>query len=237
MVDKKFNVRGAAAQDNKAFDAAVGKPTLEERKTAAEAALSAHVEKRANQIAAEYGKVDDKDTRDRVAKGLTDIRQAAKADFGLGTALDTQQPAIEEPKPGDARSSSVPFEDPANRSVRNFAEGEGRSGNYKTTTNTYKNEFLVFDHVLDSSFVEAVKSWKANTLWAPVLPQIDAAAAKSDDAKARRKELSESKIFGGSALDSYSHNTSLAVGIFVRVNDRVAAKAGTYKQPEAQTAF
>lgn len=233
VVDKKFNVRGAAAQDNKAFDAAVAKPTLEGRKTAAEAALSAHVEERANQIAAEYGKVEDKETRDRVAQGLTDIRQFAKADFGLGTALDAQQPAIEAPKPGDARSSSIPFEDPANPKDRNFTQGEGRSGNYKTTTNSYKNEFLVFDHVLDSSFVEAVKGWKANTLWAPVLPKIDAAAATSDEAKARRQELSQTRIFAGSKLGSYSHNTSLAVGIFVRVNDRVAAEAGTYKEPEA----
>jgi hypothetical protein len=233
VVDKKFNVRGADAQDHKAFDAAVGKPTLEERKVAAEAALSAHVEERANQIAAEYGKVEEKETRDRVAKGLTDIRQSAKMDFGLGAELEAQQREIEPPKPGEARSSSIPFEDPANPKERNFAEGEGRSGNYKTTTNSYPNQFLVFDHVLDSSFVEAVKDWKANTLWAPVLPRIDAAAAKSDDAKARREELSETKIFGGPALSSYSHNTSLAVGIFVRVNDRVATEAGTYKKPKA----
>jgi len=234
VVDKKFNVRGASAQENKAFDEAIGKPTLEERKTAAEVALSAHVEERANQIAAEYGKVEDKETRDRVAEGLTGIRKFAKSDFGLDTALNVQQPAIEAPKPGEARSRSIPFEDPANPSVRNFAEGEGRSGNYKTTTNTYVNEFLQFDHVLDSSFVEAVKDWKANTLWAPVLPEIDAAAAKSDDAKARRKALSQRKIFGGSVLDSYSHNTSLAVGIFSRVNDRVAAEAGVYKQDDAR---
>ncbi len=232
VVDKKFNVRGAAAQENKEFEEAVTKPTPQERQSAAEAALARHVETRASQIAAEYVKIDDKDTRERAETGLADIRKAAMDDFGLSATIQTQQPKIEKPNEGEARSRSVPFLDPADPSERNFAEGEGRSGNYKVTTNKYVNEFLQFDHVLDSSFVEAVKGWKANTLWDPVLPAIKAAVT-SDDAKKRKKNLSQRTIFGGSALASYSHNTSLAVGIFSRVNDRVASEAKTFQQPEA----
>jgi hypothetical protein len=234
VVDRKFNLRGAATQKNDAFKAALKETTPAAQKAAAERALSAHIEERAKQLSAEYEKIEDKDTRERVTQGLANIRQFAKLDFGLGDALDAEQPAIKAPKPGEARSPNVPFQDPKDPSDRNFTEGEGRSGSYGPTRDKYKNDLLKFDHVLDVSFVEAMKNWKANALWAPVLPAIDAAAATSDKAKARRAALSQKLIFSGAALNSYSRETSLALGIFVRVNDRVFAEAKTYEQDEVR---
>ena len=232
VIDRKFNLRGGATQKNDAFKAAINEPTPAAQKAAAEKALSTHIEQRASQLSAEYEKIEDKDTRERVTQGLANIRQFAKSDFGLGDALNAEQPAIEA-APG-ARSRDVPFQDPKDPKVRNFTEGEGRSGSYRQTRDKYENDLLKFDHVLDVSFVEAMKNWKANTLWAPALPAIDAAAATSDDAKARRKALSQKTIFGGSLLGSYSRDASLALGIFTRVNDRVFAEAKTYEQDEVR---
>ncbi|MCB4768060.1 DUF4157 domain-containing protein [Ancylobacter sp. Lp-2] len=233
VIDRKFNLRGGATQKNDAFQEALNKKKPDEQIAAAETAIAQHVEARANQIAGEYEKIEDKDTRTRVQAGLTRIREFAKTDFGLGSAIKAEQPDIKAPAPGKGRSASIPFSDPKNPAERNFADGEGQSGPYRPTRTRYKNDLLEFDHVLDSSFAFAVQDLNANKIWAPALAKIKDATKGNEEAARRKDELSRTKLFRSSALKDYSKETSLAVGIFLRVNDRVSGEAKTYDQAKA----
>ena len=109
----------------------------------------------------------------------------------------------------------------------NFADYEGATApHWKVKEKYSKRGFIESDHLIDDSYVQAVKEWKIGNIWGTIsrplesaiesLPEQERAAARK-----RRDLLAATPIFTKPDMQNYTRGKANTIALFKGVHDAV----------------